>query len=248
MQNNPYILVSGATSDIGMEIANTLVSDYALILHGRSIDKLEALKVKLKSSKPVELWCEDLSNIESIKPSLKEFLNSKQLQVSGFVHCAGLTKILPLKNFRDDYIKEIFNVNLFSAINIIQILLMKNNIPNLNRIIFISSLVSKRGEKGNTVYAASKGAIDGLVKSLAMELAPNINVNSILPAIVKTKMTENILNDSDIIATLNTKYPIGYGQCKDIALMVQFLLGEGGRWITAQNLHVDGGASMAYLS
>jgi len=248
MQNNSYILISGATSDIGVEITNTLASDYALILHGRSIDKLVALKEKLKSSKPVELWSADLSNIEAIKPSLKEFLNSSQLQVSGFVHCAGLTKILPIKNFREDYVREIFNVNLFSAINIIQILLMKNNISSLNRIIFISSLVSKRGEKGNTIYASSKGAIDGLVKSLAMELAPNINVNSILPAIVKTKMTENILNDSEIMSKINAKFPLGYGQCKDVALMVQFLLGEGGRWITAQNYHVDGGASMAYLA
>ena len=246
MDNNSYILISGATSDIGMEIANTLASDYALILHGRSIDKLVALKEKIKSSKPVELWVEDLSNLENIKPSLKEFLNSKQLQIFGFIHCAGLSKILPFKNFREDYVKEIFNVNLFSAINIIQILLLKNNISSLNRIIFISSLSSKRGDKGNTVYAASKGAIDGLVKSLAMELAPSVNVNSILPAIVKTKMTENILNDSEI-SKMSSRHPLGYGQCKDIALMVQFLLGEGGRWITAQNYIVDGGASMVYL-
>jgi len=248
MQNNSYILISGATSDIGVEIAGTLAPDDALILHGRSMDKLEALKEKIKSSKPVELWCEDLSHIEAIKPSLKEFLNSRQLPVSGFVHCAGLTKNLPLKNFREDYMKEIFNVNFFSAVNIIQILLMKNNISHLNRIIFISSIASKRGDKGNTIYASSKGAIDSLVKSLAMELAPNVNVNSILPAVVKTKMAEYILNDSERMAVLNARYPLGYGQCKDIALMVQFLLGEGGRWITAQNYLVDGGVSMAHLS
>jgi len=246
MQNNSYILISGATSDIGTEITGTLAPDHALILHGRSMDKLEALKEKIKSSKPVELWCEDLSHIEAIKPSLKEFLNSRQLPVSGFVHCAGLTKILPFKNFREDYIEEIFNVNFFSAVHIIQVLLMKKNISNLNRIIFISSIISKRGEKGNTVYASSKGAIDGLVKSLAMELAPNINVNSILPGLVKTKMTENMLHNPELMAILDTKYTIGYGQCKDVAFMVQFLLGEGGRWITAQNYLLDGGASMAH--
>ena len=244
MQNNSYILISGATSDIGMEIAKTLSPSYALILHGRNQDRLEALKKELITPNPVELWCADLANIETVKSLLKEFLSSKQLLVEGFVHCAGTHKILPFKNFREDYIKEIFDVNLFSAIAILQVLLMKTNISALKRVIFISALYSKRGNKGNTMYAASKGAIDALVKSLAIELAPKINVNSILPGGIRTKMTESLYNNPEKIAALDVKYPIGYGQCKDIALMIQFLLGEGGRWITAQNYHVDGGASM----
>ena len=244
MQKKTCVLISGATSDIGRVIAKTLSSDFALILHGRSLEKLETLKKELSSINIVELWCVDLTNIDTIKPSLKELLNSKQLFVEGFVHCAGTHKILPFKNFREDYIKEIFDVNFFSAIAILQVLLMKNNISALKRILFISALYSKRGNKGNTMYASSKGAIDALVKSLAVELAPNINVNSILPGGIRTKMTEGFYSDPEKVAALSAKYPIGHGQCKDVALMVQFLLGEGGRWITAQNYHVDGGASM----
>jgi len=244
MQSKAYILISGATSDIGMDIAKTLSPDYALILHGRNPDRLEALKKELNSVNPVELWCADLATVEAIKPSLNDLLSSKQLSVEGFVHCAGTHKILPFKNFREDYIKEIFDVNLFSAIAILQVLLKKNNISTLKRVLFISALYSKRGNKGNSMYASSKGAIDALVKSLAIELAPNINVNSILPGGIRTKMTEGLYSNPDKIAALDAKYPIGHGKCRDIALMVQFLLGEGGRWITAQNYHVDGGASM----
>jgi NAD(P)-dependent dehydrogenase (short-subunit alcohol dehydrogenase family) len=244
MQNKPYILISGATSDIGAEIAKVLCVDYPLLLHGRNSDKLETLSGELQSPNPVTFWVEDLNQVENLKDSLKTLLLSKGIQISGFVHCAGKLRILPLKNFRDDYIREIFNVNLFSAIAIIQALLLKNNLSFLNRILFISALYSKRGNKGNTVYASSKGAIDSLVKSLAMELAPAVNVNSILPGGIRTKMTEHIYNDPEHLRILDSKYPTGHGRCSDIALMVQYLLGEGGRWITAQNYHVDGGASM----
>jgi len=244
MQNKPYILISGATSDIGTSISEVLCDDYPLLLHGRSLEKLELLKGNLQNNNPIEIWAADLSQITALKQSLKELMQIKQIQISGFVHCAGTLKILPIKNFRMDYIQEIFNVNLFSAINILQALLLKDNMPSLNRVIFISALYSKRGNKGNTVYASSKGAIDSLVKSLALELAPDVTVNSILPGGIKTKMSDPIFNDPEKMAVLSAKYPLGFGQCKDIALMVQFLLGEGGRWITAQNYFVDGGASM----
>jgi short-subunit dehydrogenase len=244
MQNKPYILISGATSDIGTAIAHLLSSEYPLLLHGRSIDKLEALKKEIHSSNPVEIWVADLAKTDNLKASLKELLLSKQIQVSGFVHCAGTLKILPFKNFREDYIQEIFNVNLFSAIAMLQTLLLKINMSALKRVVFISSLTSERGDKGNTIYSSSKGALNSLVRALAIELAPNINVNSILPGGIQTKMTEDIFSNPEKLACINTKYPIGYGICKDIALMVQYLLGEGGRWITAQNYHVDGGASM----
>lgn len=243
MQSDPYILITGATSDIGTSIAHTLCVDYPLLLHGRNMDKLQALKTDLRSAYSVKLWEADLSKTEMLKSSLKELLLSQQIGVSGLVHCAGTLRLLAFKHFREDYMHEIFNVNLFSAIAIIQTLLMKHNSQFLNRILFISALYSKRGNKGNTIYASSKGAIDSLVKSLALELAPAVNVNSILPGGIRTKMTEHVFSLSEHL-TIDVKYPIGYGQCKDIALMVQYLLGEGGRWITAQNYHVDGGASM----
>jgi NAD(P)-dependent dehydrogenase (short-subunit alcohol dehydrogenase family) len=244
MQSKSYILLTGATSDIGSAIARTLCGEYPLLLHGRTQEKLQALKDELQSSNPVELWRADLSETEILKPSLKELLTSKQIPVSGFVHCAGTLKIMAFKHFREDYIREIFDVNLFSAIAVLQALLTKNNLPFMNRVVFISSLSSRRGDKGNTMYASSKGAIDALVRSLAIELAPDINVNSVLPGTIQTKMTEHLFEDATAQSPYDaSKYPVGPGKCSDIASMVQFLLGEGGRWITAQNYRVDGGAS-----
>ncbi|MDR2409642.1 MAG: SDR family oxidoreductase [Bacteroidales bacterium] len=244
MEKQSYILLTGATSDIGMSIVRVLSADYPLLLHGRNIEKLEAVKNDIHSINPVELWEYDLVQIENIRTSLGDLLRSKRIQIGGFIHCAGTLKILPIKNFRQDYIQEIFNVNIFSAIAILQVLLLKNNIQYLKRIVFISSQLSKRGQKGNSIYASSKGAIDAFIKSLALELAPNINVNSILPGSIQTRMSENAFHNPEIMVALKSRHPIGYGECKDIALMVQYLLGEGGRWITAQNYFVDGGSSM----
>jgi len=239
----PYILLTGATSAIGQSIAEALRNDYPLLLHGRDTSKLETLKKHLNSPNSVEIWTADLSVINSLKSSLKELMASKNITVEGFVHCAGTLKLMPFKTFREDFISDIFNVNVFSAVAIIQTLLAKTNLPDFRRIIFISSLSSIRGDKGNTMYAASKGALNSLVRSLALELAPSITVNSILPGTIETSMTKQLFDDPQERAALETKYPLGTGAPEDVAAMVKFLLSNDAKWITAQNYNVDGGGS-----
>ena len=159
------------------------------------------------------------------------------------IYSAGITKILPIKNISVMNIDEIFTVNLFSAIEILKTLLKKDNKKSLKNVIFISSLWSIRGEVGNSIYAASKGALNALTFSLAKELAPTIRVNSILPGAVKTPMTEMLL-DSEIGQRQLRDYPLGFGECSDITDYVEFLLSEKARWITGQLIKIDGGRSV----
>jgi len=243
MNARPFILLTGSTSAIGASIAEHLCNEYPLILHGRDEGKIEALKIRLNSANPVEIWNADLAEKSNLKSSLKDLLEKKNIKVSGFIHCAGILKLTPLKTFREDFIQEIFNVNVFSAVSIIQTLLSKSNIPAMNRIIFISSISSRRGDQGNTMYAASKGALDSLVRSLALELAPAITVNSILPGTIETNMSSKMFTNPQLKAELDAKYPLGTGSPEDIAEMVKFLLSNGAKWITAQNYRVDGGVS-----
>ncbi|MDR1763712.1 MAG: SDR family oxidoreductase, partial [Dysgonamonadaceae bacterium] len=229
MQNKPRILLTGATSGIGQAIARCLAADYPLVLHGRYEEKLSALKKTLASANPVETWTCDLADTAGLKSSLKEFLAAKAIKISGFVHCAGMLKIMAFKNFREDFIREIFNVNLFSAVEILQTLLSKTNISYLNRVVFISSLSSRRGDRGNTMYAASKGALDSLVRSLAIELAPDITVNSVLPGTIETEMSRAVFANPQQKAELDAKYPLGAGKPDDVASMVKFLLSSDAR-------------------
>lgn len=243
MENNKYVLISAATSDIGTAIAQNLSSKYNLLLHGRSIDRLQEVVSVIKSPNEVKVWICDLKDTENVQASLKAFLTENKIEVSGFVHCAGTLRILPIKNFRLDYAKEIFDVNFFSAVEIIKTLLLKNNNKSLSNVVFISALYSKFGSKANSIYAASKGAIDSLVKSLAVELAPDVRVNSVLPGGIETKMTVDFFKNEDNMEKFNQTYPLGVGKCDDIANMVEFLISSKSNWITGQNYFVDGGRS-----
>ncbi len=240
---NNYILITGATSDIGIEIASHLKSNYNLILHGRDYDKLKSLESKLNSNKKVILWTCDLNKTEIIQQNLKDLIEKNQIGIEKIIHAAGIVKILPFKHFKAEYYSEIFRVNFFSAVEIIQTCLLRINQGKLNNILFISALFSKRGDRGNSMYSASKGAIDTLVKSLAVELAPNIRVNSILPGAINTRMTNHLFLDDDFKSKILTNYPLGEGKPSDVANLVCFLISENSSWITGQNIFLDGGRS-----
>jgi len=237
-----YTLVSASTSDIGKSIVNKIAPKCNIILHGRNQNKLENVANSITSSK-VLIWNFDLLNVDDINKNLSLFLNENEIVIDRFVHCAGAIKILPIKNFGLDEAHNIFDVNFFSAMEIIKLLLLKINEKELTNIVFISALFSKFGNKGNSVYAASKGAIDSLVKSLASELAPKIRVNSVLPGGLRTMMTNHLFEDHEYIDKFHEKYLLGEGSTNDIASMVNFLLSNESKWITGQNYIVDGGCS-----
>ena len=133
-------------------------------------------------------------------------------------------------------------VNFHSAAEIIRLLLMKPiNNRQLKNIVFISSIASKFGAKGFNHYSASKGALDALMRSLAVELAPEIRVNSILPGGIRTERTESMFTNPELEGRLDANYPLGLGLPTDIASCVEFLLSDHSRWITGQQLVIDGG-------
>jgi NAD(P)-dependent dehydrogenase (short-subunit alcohol dehydrogenase family) len=240
---NKYILISAATSDIGNAIVKRLALKYNLVLHGRDPAKLNSLCDQVKTPNKIITWNYDLKNVEGIQESLKGLIAGKDIAISGFVHCAGSLRILPLKNFRLEYAREIFDVNFFSAVEIVKTLLLKINKQELNNIVLISALFSKLGSKGNSIYAASKGALDSFVNSMAVELAPAVRINSVLPGGLRTQMTSHLFDSEDYMKNFREKYLLGEGECDDVAAMVVFLFSPDSKWITGQHFTVDGGAT-----
>lgn len=239
-----YLLLTGASSGIGRDMAIALSQHYRLILNGRDTERLEATRQACRTPSAHRYWASDLNNVQDIAQSLPEFLEQNDANVLGFIHCAALLKVLPQRSISLSHAQEAMNVNMFSAMEIVRLLMRKNvNHKALRNIVFISSIASQFGAKGFTAYCASKAALDGLMKALAIELGPEVRVNSVLPGGVRTPMTKSMYDDPVTAAKLTCDYPLGMGLPSDISNAVEFLLSDKARWITGHQLVVDGGRS-----
>lgn len=238
-------LVTGASSGIGREIAIRLSQGRRLILHGRDLDRLDETMSLCADHAQHEVWPFDLGNPGRIEVSLSEFLLKQELAIDCFVHSAGVLKIMPMRNMDLEKAEEIMAVNFGSAAEIVRLLLKRGlNHRELRSIVFVSSIASKFGARGFNFYCASKGALDSLMRALAVELAPEIRVNSVLPGGVKTAMTGSMFEDPQLAIGLEADCPLGLGKPADIAAAVEFLLSDKAGWITGEQLVVDGGRTV----
>lgn len=245
MNNKPYVLITGASSGIGKIIAINLSNNYNVILHGRDEARLLKTKAACCVNNEQLLWQADFNTVENIEKELTSFISDNNIVISYFVHCAGFMKMLPLKMLSTDVLFKTFNTNIFAATFIMKILMLKKiNKGALKSVVFISSNISNMGAKAFSAYAASKGALDSLMRCLAMELAPHVRVNSVLPGAVQTEMTEIIFENEQIAERMIATYPLGLGHPEDIYEMVQFLLSDKSKWITGQQFTVDGGRTV----
>ena len=239
------ILITGASSGMGREMAIRFSKQYKVVVNGRNLERLQETTSMCHNSDQQLKWQYDLSKIDDLEESLSLFLKANNLTVNYFVHCAGMMKNYPLKMVNVDLLQRTFNTNVFSAELITKLLINKKlNNNALKSIVYISSNISGFGAKAHSVYGASKGAVDSMMKSLAMELAPNIRVNSVLPGAVRTTLTEHVFEDEILINRMKETYPLGLGTTTDIYDAVKFLLSDESRWITGQQLYVDGGRTV----
>lgn len=237
-----YILITGASSGMGALCAKHFSNSHKLIMASENLEMLQDVLKECANPEQHILWhCNFATERENIVQSLTDLLKQHDAVVDQYVHFAGLTKLLPLKTFSIPNIDLIFNVNFFSILEIMKALLKKSNAKALSNVVLISALVSERGNVGNSIYAASKGAMNSLVYTLARELAPEIRINALLPGAIETPMSKNL--DADYISEMTKDTPLGWGQPQDVINYVEFLLSDKARWITGQTLFVDGGRS-----
>ena len=239
------ILITGASSGMGREMAIRFSKQYRVIVNGRNLERLKETVSKCNNVDQQLIWQYDLDDINGLEKSLSSLLKSETINVNYYVHCAGMMKNYPLKMVNVELLQQTFNTNVFSAELITKQLLNKKlNNNALKSIVYISSNISGFGAKAHSVYGASKGALDAMMKSLAMELAPNIRVNSVLPGAVRTALTEHVFEDEELINRIKETYPLGIGTTIDIYETVKFLLSDKARWVTGQQIIVDGGRTV----
>ncbi|MCM1157870.1 MAG: SDR family oxidoreductase [Bacteroidales bacterium] len=240
-----YVLLTGASSGAGRELAIQLSKNYSLILNGRNYERLLETREKCHNKESILIWDYDLSKINELEENLKLWIIENGVEIVSYIHCAGVLKMLPCKVISVEAIEETYRVNVFAAALIVKLLTAKKiNGKNLKSVVFISSNISNRGAKAFSLYGSSKSAIDGLMRNLAMELAPQVRVNSVLPGGMKTEMTKEMFEDLAMKERISQNYPLGIGTPKQIAPLVEFLISENANWITGQQFVVDGGRTI----
>ncbi|MBS1120352.1 MAG: hypothetical protein H6Q90_2580 [Deltaproteobacteria bacterium] len=235
-----YTLITGASSGIGAAIARRLGGERALILGGRDAAKVREATGLGDDGRHL-VWPYDLRDVEGIVPSLDGLLEQRQATVDCFVHSAGVVKVMPVRLADCVVVQEVMNVNVLSALQVVRTLQKKHNRGALTNVLFISSTYSIRGVKGQAVYSASKGALDAMMQSLAVELAPAVRVNSVLPGGVRTPMSEKAFGDAKHLEKMKEEYLLRLGEVDDVVNVVEFMLSERSGWITGQKIVVDGG-------
>lgn len=237
------ILITGASSGIGRQCAIQCSKMGAtVVLIGRDENRLQET-LSLMDGEGHLVCPADLMQLESIKPLVQDVV-SKMGPLDGFIHSAGIEKTLPVKSLKPSDYEEIMRVNTLSAFEFVRYFSGSKNFNQGGSIVLISSITSVIGRIGVSAYAASKGAIVSAVKTMALELAKrSVRINAVSPGTVLTPLMQNYL--SQISEEDRQKriegFPLGLGAPEDVANACVYLLSDASKWMTGQNIIIDGG-------
>ena len=236
-------LVTGASSGIGKATAILLSECGArVVVNGRDENRLNETLSELKgaghlaAAAPLETadqtndWLKSLSEVTGL--------------FYGVFHCAGIELIRPARMIKQAQLNDVLGSSLFAAFGIARACSSKNVLIDGGSIVFMSSVAGATGQVGMTAYSAAKAGIDGMVRSLACELAvKKIRVNSIAAGAVHTAMHDRLTKGSGDEATLAyaQSHLLGFGQPLDVAQAALYLLSPASRWVTGTTMVVDGG-------
>jgi NAD(P)-dependent dehydrogenase (short-subunit alcohol dehydrogenase family) len=242
-QIGKVILVTGASSGIGLATAIFLSQLGArIVLIARSKEALAAALAQLDGTgHRVESF--DLSEAEAI-PDLLKKLSSELGPISGLAHCAGSQAIRPLRILSTKDVESMFRLNVTAALMLAKGFRQKGVHTPSGAIVLVSSVMGIVGAPGRSAYCASKGALQAMARSLALELAPEgIRVNCVAPGYVRTPMLEQAaaVIGAEAMRRVEEMHPLGFGEARDVAQAIGFLLSDASRWITGSTLAVDGG-------
>lgn len=238
------ILVTGASSGIGRAIAVECSRMGAnVVATARDETRLAETLAAMDSSGRHKSVIADLSD----GAALEALVESIETPLDGVVQCAGLMIPKPFQFLSEDDVDAVMSVNFYAPVVLSRLLLKKKKLANQSSIVFVSSINGvKVTSVGSSVYAASKGAINGIAKTMALELAvKGVRVNCVNPGMVETA----ILSEDDFTQEQKSedakRYPLKrYGRPEEVAYATIYLLSDASAWTTGTNLLIDGGYTL----
>ena len=242
MLTEKLVLVTGASRGIGQAIALTLGAAGATVIGTATSEKgAEAISKQFTEHKITgQGMILNVTDDDNIAELIKN-INEKYDTVDILINNAGITRDNILMRMKQDEWDEIIDTNLASVFKMSKAVLRGMMKKKAGRIISIASVVGSMGNAGQANYAAAKAGIMGFTKSLAREVGSRgITVNTVAPGFIQTDMTDNLPDEQK--EALASQIPMGrLGSVEEIAQVVLFLAGNGGSYITAQTIHVNGG-------
>ena len=249
MTNNPFslqgktVVITGASSGIGRECALQCSRMGARIIAlGRNEQRLNELMAILEGEGHA-MRVFDLTNLDGIK-SLVDDIHANYGMVDGLVHSAGIEKTAPSKLLSPSDYEHLLRVNTISAFELVRQLCQVKYFSHGGSVVLIASISALIARNGLTAYSASKGALISGSRILALEYAKrHIRVNAISPGTINTPLMENYLSSlsEDDRKKRLEGFPLGIGEPSDIANACVYLLSDASKWMTGQNLIIDGG-------
>lgn len=239
-------LITGATGSIGRAIAIKLASQGAdIVISGTREDIMQSIVSEVSSKtgqRVIPLPC-DLSNHDAVS-NLFSKAEEELGHIDILVNNAGITKDMLIMKMTIEDFEEVLNINLKSAFILTKSAVQKMSRRNFGRILNISSIVGFTGNPGQTNYCASKSALLGMSKAVALEYARRgITINCIAPGAIESPMLDK-LSPTNIEKFLS-KIPMGkIGTPEDIAFACCFMASKEASYITGQTIHVNGGMFM----
>ena len=240
--NGKVVLITGSTGGIGKSIARKMKEKGAkLILSGTRQDALNNLVSEFGNE--AKGIVTDLNNKDDII-SLADEAERCFGQIDVLINNAGITADNLFMRMKDEDWEKVININLTAGMRLTRQVIRSMIKKRFGRVIFISSVVGYTGNAGQTNYSASKSALVGLTKSLALEVASRgITCNLIAPGFISTPMTDKLSDDQKNNIVKNI--PVNrLGMPDDISNACVYLASDEASFITGSTLHINGGMSM----
>lgn len=243
----PVSLITGASRGIGRATALALAKvGHELILVARDKSALEQVQTECQAiGALVSIYVLDLTDRDAVTALFRLLQTELQGKALGhFVHCAGQMHEAMLSFTRLPEMDQLMALNVSATVQLCQLASKMMVWHRTGNLVLLSSKVAESGAAGQAVYAASKGAVSALVKSLAKELGPTgIRVNAVAPGFIETDLTAHYSEDKK--QQLTTQISLRrLGQADEVAAVIRFLCSNDARYITGHILAVDGGFSL----